>query len=178
MNNMKKIGVFLMCTTMLLMSGCHWFSGGGWFAGLLGGKAHFGFEMYCAETGEAPPGFPWVFYDGEIQFMDRKAGVRFHGDFVWNVAVTDGVSSCEEAAQLLVDDFGGSHYEALGIFGTCRTQPGNVPGTFTLSVVDDGSPGVGAEDWIEVTTNCTSDGSFYSNSGILGGGNITSEGHG
>ena len=178
MSKLAKLGITLLCSTMLFVAGCHHFIGGGWFPGLFGGKAHFGFNMKCAETGEAGPNFPWVFYDGNMQFMDKSADVRFHGDFVWSVAVFDGVSSCKEAAEdILGGQFGGSMFEAIGIMGTCRTQPGNVPGTLSMALEDNGTPGASAGDFISVSTDCTADGSFYTHSGALGGGNIKSNGH-
>lgn len=163
---------------VILIAGCHHFIGGGWFPGLFGGKAHFGFQMKCRETGEAGPDFPWVFWDGQMQFMDKSADVRFHGEFVWVVAVADDVAAnCEEAAEYLVGEFGGSLYEAQSISGECRTQPGNVPGTFSMNLIDYGTPGATAGDYISVSTDCTPDGSLYSHFGTLGGGNIMSVGH-
>ena len=170
-----KVSIALLSAVILTIAGCHHFTGGGWFPGLYGGKAHFGFQMKCADTGEAGPTFPYVFWDGQMQFMDKSAGVRFHGDFIFTVAVS-GPASCEEAAEFLAD-LGGTLYEAQTILGTCRTQPGKVPGTFEMTLIDDGKPGAGAEDFISISTTCTADGSFYTHSGTLGGGNISSIGH-
>lgn len=161
---------------VVMIAGCYKLIGGGWFEGLYGGKAHFGFQMQCKETGEAGPEFPWVFWDGNFQFQDKSANVRFHGEFIWTVAVSDELASCEEAAEYLAEDFGGSMFEAQYASGKCRTQPGNVPGEFEVSFVDDGKPGKSDGDWISVWTNCTPDGEEYFNEGTLGGGNIMSVG--
>ena len=177
MSKLAKLGITLLCSTILFVTGCHFFIGGGWFPGLFGGKAHFGFNMKCAETGEAGAQFPFVFWDGDMQFMDRSAGVRFHGDFVGVVGVGgSGPSSCKEAAVLGFGIFG-TQFEAEFISGDCRTQPGNVPGFFDMTLEDNGTPGFSAGDFISVFTNCTADGSVYNHSGTLGGGNIKSVDH-
>jgi hypothetical protein len=66
---------------------------GGWLTGLNGSKAHFGFEAYCVEDEGV-----CRFHEGEFQYLDKSAGVRFHGTFQWFLGNTNGYESCEEAA--------------------------------------------------------------------------------
>lgn len=70
----------------MLITGCHILGGGGWLPGLNGGKAHFGFEAHCVQE----DGFS-LFYEGDFQYSDRSAGVRFHGTFEQSVGI--GITS-------------------------------------------------------------------------------------
>jgi hypothetical protein len=166
---MKRMILITAIFGMVVISGCHWLGGGGWLPGKNGGKAHFGFEAYCVED----EGVYW-FHEGEFQYMDKSAGIRFHGTFQWFLGDSNGYDSCEEAAAA------GNSPEELStalIFGTCVTQPGKHEGSFNIIVEDNGTPGL-VGDYIEVNTQgCGEDGGDYSHSGTLGGGNIWFDDH-
>jgi hypothetical protein len=149
----KKLLFGLMITVLLLLAACHKFTGGGWIDGMNGGKATFSFVAQCEDTDEG------VVVLGDFQFNDISARVRFHGEFEYYY---DGVvESCHHLADSLPDQ--------AQLVGTCKTQPGNVEGQFNLIVSDVN----GWTDYINVITNCTPDGTEYSNGGELRGGNIT-----
>lgn len=170
----KKLYLFIALAVVLIAGyGCHKLVGGGWFYGLGGEKVHFGFNAQCYKDEEEAsiPNIAW--YRGQFQYMDKSNGVRFHGDINWNLALLGEDLDCEEESPGL---------PSIGIneaefSGECWTQPGRVPGTFSVRVEDNGTPGVGAGDFIRVQTNCTPDGSEYINEGTLGGGNIMSVDH-
>jgi len=78
-----KLAVLLVAFAATIV-GCHKVTGGGWIAGLNGGKATFGFEGQCRETvldvGVEAPAF--VFYEGQFQYRERGANVSIHGDVI------------------------------------------------------------------------------------------------
>jgi len=160
---MKKAIFAITVAAILIVSGCHILGGGGWFPGLNGGKAQFGFEAECYEEDDST-----FFYRGDFQFSDKSAGVRFHGDLEWGLAIFGG-GSCEE---VVGTGFPEEDWNAAEFSGTCRSQPEGYEGTFRVYVEDNGTPGM-AGDYIEVsTTGCGEDGGDYEHAGILGGGNI------
>lgn len=195
--------------------GCHKVAGGGWLAGVNGGKATFGFQGQCHEIvldfGEEVPAF--VSYEGQFQYNDRGANVGFHGDVNWDKLVFfpfgNAPDSCKEWASSLPVAIKDAEFT-----GECVSRSGGVTGTFKVTVVDNGKPGPGAGDEITVATPnyyvqdifetdgdgnivfdefgwpvvigqeivtigdpCTDDGQAYSNSGVVGGGNIVMPGH-
>lgn len=174
--------VAVMIGMTVAIVGCHKVTGGGWVAGLYGGKANFGFQARCvAGTGDQKE---FSFYEGQFQFQDRSAGVRFHGDI--DPGFTAGwENNCEDASVPL-----GPVDEAL-FSGTCVSQPGGIVGSFSVQVVDNGSPGSFAGDTIIIDTPstsffyqgeysgiaCSDNGVEYHNAGAIGGGNIVSHGH-
>jgi hypothetical protein len=166
---MKKIIMASMAGIILLAAGCHILGGGGWLPGLNGGKAHFGFEVECVEEDDT-----YYFHEGDFQFMDKSAGVRFHGEVTWSLGLGGEYSSCEEAA---VGFFTSEDLMTAQFSGACRTQPKGYEGTFTVYVEDNGTPGM-AGDYIEISTiGCGEDGGDYEHAGVLGGGNIWFEEH-
>jgi len=192
---------------IVIIAGCHKVTGGGWIAGVNGGKATFGFQGQCrsgtveVDFGGGPMTLPEVtFYEGQFQYQDRSAGVRFHGKINPNNFVLGYPGSCDELVADIAD-FGLPTNEAE-FTGECTSQPGGVTGTFKVTVVDGGKPGPDAADEVTVATPnfflqpifdadwnvigeevvpigapCTADGQPYSNSGLLGGGNIAMPGH-
>ena len=165
----KKVFVVAMVGSLLLMAGCHLLGGGGWLPGLNGGKAHFGFDAECYEEEDI-----YLFHRGDFQFMDKKAGVRFHGEIEASIGIFGFEGGCDELA---VAVFLPEELVTAQFSGTCRTQPGKHVGFFTVYVEDNGTPGM-AGDYIEITTEgCGADGGDYAHSGILGGGNIWFDDH-
>ena len=164
---------------MLTTAACHKLIGGGWFYGQNGEKVHFGFNAQCYEEDLFNDGSEWkTFYRGQFQFHDKHNNVSFHGDIDWDLGVLTGqdIKNCEEVSEQLALEFLAGLNE--GEFsGTCKTQPGRQTGWFYVSVQDNGQPNLTPGDFIWIETNCTPDGSYYSNSGILEGGNIKSIGH-
>jgi hypothetical protein len=165
---MSKKRVLCAAAVMTVaISGCHILGGGGWLPGLYGGKAHFGFEAHCVQVDDLS-----LFYEGDFQYSDRSAGVRFHGAFELNAGIGGG-TSCE---QVVVDVFP-DELSIAELSGTCWSQPDKHQGTFTVYVEDNGTPGM-AGDYIEITAiGCGPDGGDYAHAGTLGGGNIWFEDH-
>jgi len=196
-----KLAAVLIGITVAL-SGCNKVTGGGWIAGVNGGKANFGFQAQCQE-GTVDFGFGEMltqdFYEGQFQYRDNSAYVGFHGDI--NIAASaigfDG--TCAD----LVDFFheNGDPANWSDFSGECVSHSGGVQGTFRVMVVDNGKAGPDSADEITVTTPnffeepifddegeflgfevvalgvpCTDNGQPYSNSGMLGGGNIAMPG--
>ncbi len=171
----KRIVMASMAGAVLIMAGCHLLGGGGWLPGLYGGKAHFGFRAECYE--EYDPDIQediYLFHRGEFEYMDKSAGVRFHGEIEASFGIFGFEGSCAE----LVAAVGSPEDLVKAQFsGTCRTQPGKYEGTFTVYVEDNGTPGM-AGDYIEISTEgCGADGGDYAHAGTLGGGNIWFDDH-
>ena len=171
----KNIVVATIVAILLLLAGCHILGGGGWLPGLNGGKAHFGFSAECYE--EFDPDIQeniYLFHRGDFQYMDKSAGVRFHGEIEASFGIFGFEGGCDE----LVAAIGTPEELATAQFsGTCRSQPKKHEGVFTVYVEDNGKPGM-TGDYIEITTEgCGADGGDYFHSGTLGGGNIWFEDH-
>lgn len=168
---------------IIVIAGCHKVTGGGWIAGVNGGKATFGFEAQCVDDESGG----YAQFEGQFQFNDSGAGVRFHGDVEPN-AFYGGFPedlSCSDVVEVPGAAWGPLN-QAL-FRGEC-TSPGGITGTFSVEVTDNGTPGSMAGDIITVSTPytvfgipfgepCTDDLQPYSNSGVIGGGNIVSHGH-
>jgi len=171
----RKIVIASMGGAVLFMAGCHLLGGGGWLPGLNGGKAHFGFDAECYE--EYDPSLDddiYLFHRGEFQYLDKSAGVRFHGDVEASFGVFGFEGGCDD---LVAEIFSPGELVTSQISGTCHTQPGNLEGTFTVYLEDNGTPGL-AGDYIEISTEgCGADGGDYAHSGTLGGGNIWFDDH-
>jgi hypothetical protein len=193
-----RLAAVLIGITVAL-SGCNKVTGGGWMAGVNGGKANFGFQAQCQEvsTDFDEMLFPG-FYEGQFQYRDNSAYVGFHGDI--NIAVTalfDG--TCAELVDFFHENGDAANWSDFS--GECVSHPGGVQGTFRVMVVDNGKAGPDSADEITVTTPnsvqqatfdddgnqtgwevvalgvpCTDNGQPYSNSGMLGGGNIAMPG--
>ncbi|MEJ2257912.1 MAG: post-COAP-1 domain-containing protein [Woeseiaceae bacterium] len=163
---MKRTILALLVGIILISAGCHLLGGGGWLPGLYGGKAHFGFSAECyEEDGE------YLFHRGEFQYMDKSAGVRFHGEFEALNGVFGWEGTCAELTAALVENEI-IEPNVVELSGTCRTQPKGYEGTFTVLVEDNGQPGI-AGDYLEVSTEgCGEDGGDYAHAEMLGGGNI------
>jgi len=211
--SLRRLAVVLIGVTVAIV-GCHKVAGGGWLAGVNGGKATFGFQGKCIDVvldldGEVPA---FASYEGQFQYHDKGANVSFHGDVNWDKLVFfpfgNAPSSCKEWVATLPVTINEANFS-----GECVSHPGGVRGTFKVTVVDNGKPGPGAGDEITVATPnyfiqdvyetdsdgnlvfdedgwpivigqeivplgdpCTNDGQAYSNSGLVGGGNIVMAG--
>lgn len=164
---------------VLFLAGCHEIKGGGWMAGTAGGKATFAVNAKCVEQELFPgSGDLFTFHEGQFQYHDKGVGVSFHGSFnAWIGG--DAGESCEENVEISGDPVN----EAL-MLGECVSRPGGVVGTYSVILADNGTPGAVAGDEITIITPsffggppCTDTGLPYSNSGPIGGGNISSVGH-
>ena len=161
----------------IFLAGCHEMTGGGWIPGANGGKANFGFTAKCV----ADPNLGDVaFWDGQLQFQDRLAGVRFHAHMDPLVGlIAPGIETCEQAgdsgegSEIIIDAF-------------CESKPGGVPGRVVITLRNlDGSGDPAAGPQVEVQTPhpfipsdaCTDNGLPYYNAGNLGGGALKSHGH-
>lgn len=174
-----KLAVLLIALAVTIV-GCHKVTGGGWIGGVNGGKATFGFQAQCVEVEDGGYGQ----FEGQFQYNDRGAGVRFHGDINANIFSYPppelGLESCSDVVEFTNPDA----LNEARFQGEC-TSPGGVKGTFAVVVTDNGTPGSLAGDIITVQTPasaffgepCTDNGTPYSNSGVIGGGNIVSHGH-
>ena len=151
-----------MISIVFIVAACHKFTGGGWIDGLNGGKAHFGFTAQCEDLD------PGVAVRGQMQFNDKSAGVRFHGEFE-NYYLTD-----YESCDAVVADWSGNE-NGIDIVGSCWTQPGKTEGSFEVVAFDNNADGT--PDTMELYTTCTPDGEWYGNWGELHGGNITAHTH-
>ena len=164
---------------IVIIAGCHKVTGGGWIAGVNGGKATFGFQAQCVDDEFGDPSQ----FEGQFQFNDRGAGVRFHGDVNANLSYIGFPEewSCSDIVEFVnpPEELGHAAFQ-----GQC-TSPAGIAGTFSVEVMDNGTPGSVAGDIITVQspaygfcgTPCTDDMQTYSNSGVIGGGNIVSHGH-
>ena len=164
---------------IVIIAGCHKVTGGGWIAGVNGGKATFGFQAQCVDDEFGDPSQ----FEGQFQFNDRGAGVRFHGDVNANLSYIGFPEewSCSDIVEFVnpPEELGHAAFQ-----GQC-TSPAGTTGTFSVEVTDNGTPGSVAGDIITVQspaygffgTPCTDDMQTYSNSGVIGGGNIVSHGH-
>jgi hypothetical protein len=148
---------------MLVASGCHRMTGGGWIESAVPGKkAHFGFQVRCIETENEDGTTTAAFHVGQLQYVDAAAGVRLHGDAEVNAVVTGPDVTCEDPGV----PFDGS----FEILGTYRPQPRGATGDFLVVITDAGEPGRNDDTFSIELTGGTYDG--YTNSGTLGGGNI------
>lgn len=204
--SVRKLALALLGLTVVIV-GCHKVAGGGWLAGVNGGKATFGFQGQCrAGTTELDFGggpitvTELAFYEGQFQYHDNGANVSFHGDISPNNFALGFPGTCDELVAWMAENAIATNESSFA--GECVSRPGAVAGTFKVTVVDHGKPGPGAGDEITVTTPnfylqpifddewnvigeevvpiglpCTANGQPYSNSGLMGGGNIVMPGH-
>lgn len=157
-----RVGVFV--ASALFLGGCHLVSGGGWIHSAVDGKATFGFTAQCRLETLSDTLAYW-FYEGQFQYSDKAAGVRFHADIdpIVGVFPSDTVVSCRTAANELTEN--------ASLRGTYRVQPNGGTGSVSITVEDHGEPGPSNGDQICVTlTGGPFDG--YTNCGTISGGNI------
>jgi hypothetical protein len=146
-----------------LASGCDKVTGGGWIGVLANPleKASFGFSAKCRNrTVNSTP--VAVLYEGQLEYQDRSAGIRVHGDVEPNEFTQISGTTCQEVHELAMPP-------PAAIFrGTYRSQPDGRPGEFMVTVLDSGEPGMNGDEFrIELT------GAFiYANGGPVQGGNI------
>ena len=84
---------------LVCIAGCHKVTGGGWIAGVNGGKATFGFQAQCVDDADGDPSQ----YEGQFQYNDRGAGVRFHGNVNANMTYVGAPEdwSCSDIVELV-----------------------------------------------------------------------------
>jgi hypothetical protein len=151
----------------LVAAGCHKVNGGGWLTSSTGeGKTTFAFHGKCVEGEDGQ----FLFYEGQLQWNDHGAGVRFHGDVEVALGVSDGLETCEEAATALADTFNGGDDSQAQLNGTYRPQPRGAPGDFELDVDDNGEPGSNGDTVCIQLFGGLYDG--YTNCGTIQGGNV------
>jgi hypothetical protein len=155
----------------LVAAGCHRATGGGWIpsASLDGSKATFGVTAKCAVGSALGPG-P-TFYEGQFEWDDQGAGVRFHADIEPEIA--PAALTGEEGGALPEEVFGGGFGfppMTASPVGDYRPQPPGAPGRFTLFLTDAGEPGINGD----TVTIFLSGGQYneYTNTGTIQGGNI------
>lgn len=166
----------IAATAMLVViTGCHKVTGGGWIAGVNGGKATFGFQGQCVRADLYGDGERSRFYRGQFQFNDSMAGVKVHTEMLPVAFFGDLSETCEESADWLGSL--GSLSQASFV-GEC-TGPGGDTGLVFVDIVDEGVPGSINGDSVSISIDaaCTADGQPYSNSGIIRGGNILVHAH-
>jgi hypothetical protein len=177
--NLRRYAGFagLLLLLALMATGCDQVTGGGYIhsANLTSNeKANFGFSAICKKdepfigggTGSAK------FYEGQLQWDDHGANVKFHGDVNERLGVqTAGVPAskqCEAA-----DAFFGENTTDATFGGTYTPEHSTGPadeGTFTVNVTNTGKGGING-DTIEITLD---DGRYngYTNAGVVEGGQI------
>ena len=142
--------------------GCDQFNGGGWLQSSTGeDRATFAVHGKCKETEDPVFGQVAALHEGQLQYNDHGADIRFHGDvepFPFPISQT-----CKE----LDDPF---IFPAVIFRGTYRPQPRGVPGEFTGTVADNGEPGFEG-DTVSISV-LTGQYAGYQNAGPLQGGNI------
>lgn len=154
----RKLGAGIL-VSWLVASGCapgH-YTGGGWLPSAADPdeKAHLAFNIHADDTNGDLKADSWK---GQFQYMDRAAGVKFHG-----VAIDGGWPE--------------SYPSFVGYFiGTYEPQPKKAGpgGEFDAYVYDfDGHPEFGDSDYVDILVY---DGVYagYRNAGFLQGGNIKS----
>ena len=129
-----------LAAAIVIIAGCHKVTGGGWIAGVNGGKATFGFQAQCVDDEFGDPSQ----FEGQFQFNDRGAGVRFHGDVNANQTYVGAPEewSCSDIVELV---FPAELNQAL-FRGEC-TSPGGITGTFSVEVTDNGTPATALLVW-------------------------------
>jgi len=162
------VGLFVLVAVALALTSCENATGGGWIPALNdpAAKATFGFTMHCKDDAD---GIATV--TGSLEFHDPSVTITAPNGKPMSLGihgVTDasGVAfSCSALDQL----FGNGPY-----MGTYTPQPATLGagGSFTLTIQDNGTKGPSKDDVLMLTL---SGGVFggYSNSGTLGGGQIT-----
>ena len=159
---MSKTRALLNVVTVavsLWLTGCAGrFTGGGWIPSACDpkAKATFGFTIDAVDEdgdGEADTG------TGQFQLVDRACGVDFHGEILYAAYLPPGtgVSDCP----------------AVYFNGTWTSPRTGQQGTFQGLLDDCGEGGVlGPEDSLVIEFYDQSGPLVYSNSGVIGGGNV------
>jgi hypothetical protein len=152
-----RVSAAFLAVLVLLTSGCHKATGGGWIPSIefIGGKANFGFSVMCKTTRQN--GKPVAeLYDGQLEWNDGP--IRFHGR-VQPIFLDQ--PSC--------DDFP-DPAPSLMFTGVYEPQDGGDPGTFVATVVDGGKGNMAGD---EITIELF-DGKHhgYFSAGVVQGGSI------
>jgi hypothetical protein len=150
-------------------AGCDKVTGGGWITSSANPleKATFGFTARCKNTSvDSTP--VAVFYDGQLDYHDRGAGIRIHGDVEPDEFVQVSDATCKE-----LEDFLDVIVPAVAVFeGTYRTHPDGRRGDFEVEVTDNGEPAALNGDMFCIELFDLSDNVTHANCGLVQGGNI------
>jgi hypothetical protein len=161
----RRAASILIAGVALLNAGCYKATGGGWIPTSItfptgGDRASFGFSAMCKTTTMADGSPGAGLYDGQLEWHDGI--VRLHGDVEpFDFIVLPG--RCQDVRSMLVGktmEFGGSY----------RPQTGGESGFFTVTVMDNGTPGANG-DFIQIQL-VGGEFNTYEDLGTLQGGNI------
>jgi hypothetical protein len=145
-----------------LASGCDKVTGGGWigaFANPLE-KASFGFSAKCRNRTVNATRVA-VLYEGQLEYQDRSAGIRVHGDVEPDEFIEFSGMTCQEVHEFAMSP--------AAIFrGTYRSQPDGRQGEFMVTVLDSGEPGMNGDEFCIDLTGAI----IHMNCGPVQGGNI------
>ena len=166
LDKLRRIGYVagVSVALVLLAAGCERATGGGFIRSDTGeGKATFGFNARC-ETTTLEDGREAAVTDGQLQYHDHAANVKFHAELeAFAIISPSPPDRCEAFDPGATTDqfFGG--YRAEG-------GPEEAEGLVILTVRDNGEPGINGD---EVRVDLIGGRySGYSNSGTIEGGNI------
>ena len=161
-NCSPRVAGGLLAALALFTAGCYKATGGGWIPSARGAdKASFGFTAMCRTVTQSD-GPSAALYDGQLEWQDGP--VRFHG----NVEPFDFVilpGRCQDVRQMLAQRGGPMQFG-----GTYRPQTGGASGFFTVTVIDNGTPGANG-DFIQIELSGGQHAGYF-NAGVLQGGNI------
>lgn len=139
----RKSLLAVLAGSILIVAGCYKVTGGGWIAGVNGGKATFGFEGRCVDENDPFFGAVQTYWKGNFQYNDHSARVRINGELTpSNSLLGAPVSNCRDvdvkAVEYGLADFVNGT-EPIELTGTCVTK-GGVQGTFQVIFTDSGNP--------------------------------------
>jgi hypothetical protein len=164
-------GVTMAAVMLLsgLATGCDKVTGGGWINSSVvtsAERATFGFTARCKNTTvDSTP--TAVLYEGQLEYYDRGAGIRIHGDVEPNEFAQAPGMTCKEVGRSLEDPPG--PFVSATLHGTYRTQPGGLQGEFEVLVTDNGEPGALNGDTFDIKLTGAV---MHVNAGPIQGGNI------
>ena len=151
----------------VLGSGCDKVTGGGWIASSANPleKATFGFSARCRNT--TVDSMPVaVLYEGQLEYQDKGANIRIHGDVEPNEFVQFEDMTCQQIKDLP------PLFAGVGMFnGIYRAQQGGGQGDFGVEVFDNGEPGVNGDTFCITLMGAIE----HANCGPVQGGNIQFE---
>ena len=149
----------LLVALPLLTAGCYRATGGGWIPSIRGAdRARFSFSAMCRDVTQPDGSRVAALYDGQLEWDDGP--VRFHG----NVEPIElRTVRCQDVRQELMSP-------GMEFSGTYQPKDGGASGSFTVDVLDVGTPGANGD---AIYINLVGGEFFpYENFGVLQGGNI------
>jgi hypothetical protein len=157
------VGLFVLVAVALALTSCENATGGGWIPALNdpGAKATFGFTMHCKDDAD---GIATV--TGSLEFHDPSVTMTAPNGKPMSLGIHGVTDAFSPLSCSTLDVFGNGPYR-----GTYTPQPATLGagGSFTLSIQDNGTKG---PDVLSLALVGDVFGG-YSNSGTLGGGQIT-----